>query len=412
MREVREKWIFNMQLKNKKILIGMTGSIAAYKIADLVRRLREQQAQVQIVMTQAAIEFITPLTMQAVSGRKVYTDLLDVDAEAAIGHIDLARWADIVLIAPASADFLAKLTYGLAHDLLSTLCLATTAPIAVAPAMNQQMWQATATQANCQILQQRQIPFFGPAVGVQACGENGRGRMLEPNEIMDCLRKHFTKQLFKNKKIVITAGATREDIDPVRFISNRSSGKMGYAIAKAAQFAGADVTLIAAQTCLPVPFQVNLISVHSAEDMYQAVMQHIEQTDIFIATAAVADYRPQKQATQKIKKTEDTMSIELTKTTDILATVGRLLNKPFVVGFAAETHDVENYAKDKMLRKNLDMIAANLVGVDNAGFESDYNALTVYWQQGQQVLPHCSKIELAQQFIELIAQRYQLTINN
>jgi len=233
-----------MYLKNKKILIGMTGSIAAYKIADLVRRLNEQQAQIRVVMTQAAMQFITPMTMQAVSGHKVYTDLLDADAEAAMGHIELARWADVILIAPASADFLAKLTYGMADDLLSTLCLATTAPIAVAPAMNQQMWKAAATQANCQTLQQRQIKFFGPANGLQACGENGLGRMLEPHDIIDYLQKHFTPQLLTDIHIVMTAGPTREDIDPVRFISNRSSGKMGNAIAKAAQLAGAKVTLI------------------------------------------------------------------------------------------------------------------------------------------------------------------------
>ncbi|MEK7991173.1 MAG: bifunctional phosphopantothenoylcysteine decarboxylase/phosphopantothenate--cysteine ligase CoaBC [Thiotrichaceae bacterium] len=399
-----------MYLKNKKILIGMTGSIAAYKIADLVRRLNEQQAQIRVVMTQAAMQFITPMTMQAVSGHKVYTDLLDADAEAAMGHIELARWADVILIAPASADFLAKLTYGMADDLLSTLCLATTAPIAVAPAMNQQMWKASATQANCQTLQQRQIKFFGPANGLQACGENGLGRMLEPYDIIDYLQKHFTPQLLTDIHIVMTAGPTREDIDPVRFISNRSSGKMGNAIAKAAQLAGAKVTLISGQTCLPTPSQVNTISVYSAQDMYDAVMQHIEQADIFIATAAVADYRPQQQAEQKIKKTKDTMSIELSKTTDILASVGNLQNKPFTVGFAAETHEVETYAKDKMTRKNLDMIAANLVGIENAGFESDNNALTVYWNNGQYALPHCAKTELGHYLIELIAQRYKKAI--
>jgi phosphopantothenoylcysteine decarboxylase/phosphopantothenate--cysteine ligase len=398
-----------MHLKNKKILIGMTGSIAAYKMADAVRRLNEQQAQVRIVMTQAAMQFITPLTMQAVSGHKVYTDLLDAEAEAAMGHIELARWADMVLIAPASADFLAKLTHGLADDLLSTLCLATTAPIAVAPAMNQQMWKAPATQDNCYILQQRGVQFFGPASGVQACGEQGFGRMIEPLDMIDYLQQHFTASLFTGQHIVITAGATREDIDPVRFITNRSSGKMGYAIAKAAQYAGAKVTLISGQTCLTPPLQVNTISVYSAQDMYEAVMQHIDTADIFIATAAVADYRPQQQAAQKIKKNKAMMSIELSKTTDILASVAQLDNKPFTVGFAAETHNIEHYAQDKMVRKNLDMIAANLVGMDNTGFESDNNALTVYWHHGQQTLPHCAKTELAQQLIELIAQRYMIT---
>ncbi len=385
----------------------MTGSIAAYKIADLVRRLIEQQAQVRVVMSHAATQFITPMTMQAVSGHKVYTDLLDAEAEAAMGHIELARWADIVLIAPASADFLAKLTHGMADDLLSTLCLATTAPIAVAPAMNQQMWKAAATQANCQTLQQRHIKFFGPANGLQACGEDGFGRMLEPFHIIDYLHKQFTPQLLTGTHIVMTAGPTREDIDPVRFISNRSSGKMGYAIAKAAQLMGAKVTLISGQTCLAKPLQVNTVDVYNAQDMYDAVMQYIEHADIFIATAAVADYRPQQQAEQKIKKTKDVMSIELSKTTDILASVGHLQNKPFTVGFAAETHDVETYAKDKMARKNLDMIAANLVGVENAGFESDNNALTVYWDKGQQDLPHGAKTKLAYHLVELIAQCYQ-----
>ncbi|MCV6637125.1 bifunctional phosphopantothenoylcysteine decarboxylase/phosphopantothenate--cysteine ligase CoaBC [Candidatus Albibeggiatoa sp. nov. NOAA] len=396
-----------MYLKDKKILIGITGSIAAYKIADLVRRLTEQQAQVRVVMTQAAMQFITPLTMQAVSGHKVYTDLLDAEAEAAMGHIELARWADIVLIAPASADFMARLTHGLADDLLSTLCLATTAPIAIAPAMNQQMWKAPATQANCQTLQQRGVHFFGPASGLQACGEDGLGRMLEPFDIIDCLHQHFTSQILAGKHIVITAGPTREDIDPVRFISNRSSGKMGYAIAKAAQLSGANVTLVSGQTCLSKPPKVNTIDVYSAQDMYESVMQYIEQADIFIATAAVADYQPKQQATQKIKKTQEAMSIELSKTTDILASVGHMQNKPFVVGFAAETNNVEAYAKDKMVRKNLDMIAANLVGVENAGFESDHNALTVYWPDGQQVLPHCTKTELAHHLIKVIAQRYE-----
>ena len=398
-----------MLLKDKKVLIGMTGSIAAYKMADLVRRLKEQQADVRVVMSQAATQFITPLTMQAVSGHKVYTDLLDAEAEAAMGHIELARWADIILIAPASADFLAKLTHGFADDLLSTLCLATTAPIAVAPAMNQQMWKAAATQANCQTLQQRHIQFFGPASGLQACGEDGLGRMLEPLELVDYLQQHFTQPLLANKNIVITAGGTREDIDPVRFISNRSSGKMGYAIAKAAQLAGANVTLITGQTCLAMPYRVNTVQVYNAQSMYEAVMQHIPTADIFIATAAVADYRPQQQATQKIKKTQDSMRIELSKTTDILASVGQLAQKPFIVGFAAETHNVETYAKGKMEHKNLDMIAANLVGVENAGFESDHNALTVYWRQGQQALPHNTKTVLAQELVRLIAERYRAT---
>jgi len=391
-------------LYNKSIILGITGGIAAYKSADLVRRLRDQGAQVKVVMTQAATQFVTPLTFQALSGQPVHTDLLDPQAEAAMGHIELARWADSILIAPATADFIARLTYGHANDLLTTLCLATSSPIFIAPAMNQQMWQASITQENCQKLQQRGIQLLGPASGSQACGETGAGRMLEPLALVAALQQNFAPKLLAGQHVLITAGPTHEDIDPVRFISNRSSGKMGYAIAQAAQQAGATVTLISGKVALTPPQGINLISVYSAQDMYDAVMQTVKNADIFIATAAVADYRPVQLAEQKIKKNASQLTIELTRTPDILANVASLEKRPFIVGFAAETHDVEHYALDKLQRKKLDMIAANQVG-HGLGFESDDNALTVFWQDGQKVLPRASKLVLAEQLITLISHR-------
>lgn len=394
-------------LTDKKILLGVTGGIAAYKAADLVRRLIERGAQVKVVMTQGATAFVTPLTFQALSGQRVHTTLLDEAAEAAMGHIELARWADLILIAPASADFIAKLTHGHADDLLSTLCLASTAPIAVTPAMNQAMWAAAATQANVQILQQRGVLFYGPAEGEQACGDVGAGRMLEPLQIVDHVINTFQQSdQLQGRTIVVTAGATREDIDPVRFITNRSSGKMGYAVAAAAQKAGAKVILVSGQVNLPVPAGVKHLSAYSAQTMLEAVLGVIDKADIFISTAAVADYRPRQMATQKIKKNNEEMSIELERTTDILATVAALEKPPFTVGFAAETNDVEAYARGKLKRKNLNMIAANQVGIEGAGFDSNDNALTVYWQEGEQALPHCSKTELAHHLMDLVIQRF------
>lgn len=393
-------------LSNQNIILGITGSIAAYKSAELVRRLREQGATVKVVMTAAATQFITPLTLQAISGQRVHTELLDLETEAAMGHIELARWADLILIAPASADFLAKLTYGHADDLLSTLCLATSASIIVAPAMNQQMWWALITQENCQKLQQRGVHFLGPAQGAQACGEIGAGRMLEPTELVQQLEILLTPKKLKDVKVLITAGPTREDMDPVRFISNRSSGRMGYAIASAAQALGAKVTLISGPVTLAPPTQVTTIPVYSAQDMLDAVLHQVATTDIFIATAAVADYRPVQVESQKIKKSQDTMQLALEKNPDIISHVTQLLNPPFTVGFAAETDQVTEYAKDKLQRKKMDMIAANQVGVAGTGFDSEDNALHVFWQNGEMEFPCCSKKQLAKQLMLLIIERY------
>lgn len=393
-------------LSNQNIILGITGSIAAYKSAELVRRLREQGTTVKVVMTTAATQFITPLTLQAVSGQRVHTELLDLETEAAMGHIELARWADLILIAPASADFLAKLAYGHADDLLSTLCLATAAPIAVAPAMNQQMWRALTTQENYNKLQQHGIHFLGPTQGVQACGEIGAGRMLEPIELVQQVEILLTPKKLNGTKVLVTAGPTREDIDPVRFISNRSSGRMGYAIAQAAHTLGAEVTLISGPVALSPPAQVTTVSVYSAQDMLDAVLQHVATTDIFIATAAVADYRPIQAQSQKIKKNQDTLELVLEKNPDIISHVTELSNPPFTVGFAAETNHVIEYAKDKLQRKKMDMIAANQVGIAGTGFDSEDNTLHVFWREGDMELPRCNKKLLAKQLMLLITERY------
>ncbi len=393
-------------LTHKHILVGITGGIAAYKSVELVRRLREQKAQVRVVMTQAATEFITPLTLQAVSGQRVHTHLLDKEAEAAMGHIELARWADVILIAPATADFLAKLAYGHANDLLSTVCLATSARIIVAPAMNQQMWQAKTTQENCVRLRACGVQFFGPTAGAQACGETGPGRMLEPTELVNCLNGLFEPGVLEGRHLLITAGPTRENIDPVRFISNRSSGRMGYAVAEAAQAMGAQVTLVSGPVSLPPPPGVQRVSVFSAQDMLEAVLTRIATVDVFIATAAVADYRPVQVATQKLKKTESHLHLTLERTPDILATVANLPKPPFTVGFAAETENLAQYARDKLERKKLDMVAANQVGIAGIGFESEENALTVFWKGGEVELPRCSKPLLARHLMEIVRTRY------
>lgn len=398
-----------MSITNKKILLGISGSIAAYKSADLVRRLRDQGAIVRVVMTNAATQFITPLTLQALSGQRVHTDLLDADAEMAMGHIELARWAELVLIAPITADFLAKLTYGHADDLLSAICLATTAPLIVAPAMNQQMWQSRITQENVERLQQRGVKILGPASGSQACGETGTGRMLEPLELVQFLQNEFKSGPLQGKKVLITAGPTREDIDPVRFISNRSSGRMGYAVATAAATFGAEVILISGPVSLSPPQTVQTLSVYSSQEMYEAVMARISTSDIFIAAAAVADYRPVQQATQKMKKNEAHLQLTLERTTDILAQVANLATPPFTVGFAAETEHLADYARSKLEKKKLDMIAANLVGIEGIGFDSEENALSVFWADGCIELPRNSKKVLANQLFEVIMQRYLLT---
>jgi phosphopantothenoylcysteine decarboxylase/phosphopantothenate--cysteine ligase len=398
-----------MQLTNKNILLGVTGGIAAYKTPDLVRKLTALGANVRVVLTSSAKEFVSPLSLQAVSGNPVSDDLLDRNAEAAMGHIELAKWADKLLIAPASANFMAKLSHGLADDLLSTLCLATSAPVCIAPAMNQQMWHATATQANLLTLLERGVLVFGPAQGEQACGDVGPGRMLEPQTLADMLAQSYLEPLFANKHIVITAGPTREEIDPVRFISNHSSGKMGYALASAALALGAQVTLVSGPVNLTPPVGVNVRHVVSAEQMHSAVMEVVHNCDIFIGCAAVADYKPQQKVQQKIKKSETELTLTFTKNPDILSDVAHLTHPPFTVGFAAETQDIERYARDKLTRKKLDLIAANDVSQAGLGFNSEQNALTVYWPEGKKNLGVADKTQLAMQLMTLIAQRYTTT---
>ncbi|MCB1920907.1 MAG: bifunctional phosphopantothenoylcysteine decarboxylase/phosphopantothenate--cysteine ligase CoaBC [Candidatus Competibacteraceae bacterium] len=420
-------------LANTRILLGITGGIAAYKSADLTRRLREAGADVQVAMTPAATAFVAPLTFQAVSGQPVRTELLDVNAEAGMGHIELARWADLILIAPATADFLARLAHGMANDLLSTLCLATDRPLAVAPAMNRLMWQNTATQDNCRLLARRGVKIWGPGSGEQACGEIGEGRMLEPlelrNRVVELLggkeegakwqpapsveesltAQPLTPHDLQGLTVLLTAGPTREALDPVRFISNRSTGKMGFAVAAAAAMAGARVTLVSGPVHLPTPPGIERIDVESALEMHEAVMNQVRQVDIFIATAAVADYRATQAAERKIKKTEEMLTLELARNPDILAEVAALrAHRPFTVGFAAETHDVLRYAEDKRRRKNLDLIAANQVGIAGSGFESEQNALHVLWEGGERVLPLADKDWLGQQLVALIAERYRI----
>ncbi len=417
-------------LVNKRILLGVTGGIAAYKSADLTRRLHETGVEVQVVMTPAAIAFVAPLTFQAVSGRPVRTELLDVNAEAGMGHIELARWADLVLIAPATADFIARLAHGMANDLLSTLCLATDRPIAIAPAMNRLMWQNAATQDNCRLLARRGLKIWGPGVGEQACGEVGAGRMLEPvelcNLVVDLLGARMSlpeprlemptlepplpaPHDLQGLTVLLTAGPTREALDPVRFISNRSTGRMGFAVAEAAAAASARVVLVSGPVSLKTPVGVERVDVESAVEMYEAVMKRVREANIFIATAAVADYRAASPANQKIKKTQETLHLQLARNPDILAEVAALRShRPFTVGFAAETHDVLHYAEDKRRRKNLDLIAANQVGVAGSGFESEQNELHVLWEGGERVLPLADKTLLGQQLVALVAERYRL----
>lgn len=394
-------------LAGKQVVVGISGSIAAYKSADLVRRLRDEGAEVRVVMTQGAAEFITPLTLQSLSGHPVAMELLDADQESAMGHIALARWADWVLIAPASADSIARLVQGRADDLLMALCLATEAPIALAPAMNNKMWANPATQQNLADLRQRGIVVIGPASGDQACGEQGEGRLLEPLEIVAALKQMAVPGQLQGRHVLITAGPTFEPIDPVRFIGNRSSGKMGFALAQAAQEAGADVTLIAGPVHLPTPTGVRRVDVETAEQMRQAVMRAVAGKDIFISCAAVADFRPVSIEAEKIKKaTHDRMQLELEPTVDIVSEVTTGDNRPaFVVGFAAETRHVADYARDKLLRKGLDMIAANQVG-EGRGFAVDDNALQVFWTDGNEILPMAPKTQLARQLMTLIIRRF------
>lgn len=400
------------QLCNKRILLGITGGIAAYKAAELVRILKKAGAEVRVVMTAGAMEFITPLTLQALSGNPVHHALLDPEAEAGMGHIELAKWADLLLVAPASANFIARLTQGSGDDLLTTVCLATEAPIALAPAMNQAMWREPITQANIARLidiKGSKLYLFGPAEGMQACGDVGPGRMLEPEEIAVQAADLFETGLLAGLNVVITAGPTREAIDPVRYISNHSSGKMGYAIAAAARDAGARVTLISGPVVIPAPERVHCLRVESARDMLDSALVQLDQCDIFIAAAAVADYRPMTPANQKIKKSADSMELTLVKNPDVVATVAAHEQRPFTVGFAAETQDVDIYARDKLVRKNLDMIVANDVSMSDIGFNSDQNAVTVFWAENQQSFAQMSKQALARELVELIAHQYQQT---
>lgn len=396
------------RLTNKQIILGITGGIAAYKSAELTRLLKGAGADVRVVMTPAATEFITPLTLQALSGHPVHLHLLDPEAEAGMGHIELAKWADLIVIAPASADFMARLANGMGNDLLTTICLATDAPICLAPAMNQAMWRAPQTQQNAEALRQQGITLWGPSVGEQACGDTGPGRMIEPLEILDAVSNCFDTGTLAGLRVHITAGPTQEPLDPVRYISNHSSGKMGYALAQAATDAGAAVTLISGPVNLAQPDHVTRISVTTAEEMLSASLANIDDCDIFIACAAVADYRPTAIAEHKIKKgNEEIMELHLVKNPDIVATVASLEHKPFTVGFAAETRDVINYARGKLAKKGLDMIVANDVSQAGIGFNSDENAVTLVTANQQTSIPQTSKRQLAVQLIEQIAKHYK-----
>ena len=394
----------------QNIILGVTGGIAAYKAPELVRRLRERGAVVQVVMTDSAGQFVTEIALQAVSGRPVRQNLWDKEAEAAMGHIELARWADLVLIAPATAEFMARLAAGAAPDLLTTLCLATTAPITIAPAMNHMMWANSAVQANRALLEERGINLLGPEDGDQACGETGIGRMMRPDDIAAAVLPTAPVSItnaapLKGKTVMVTAGPTREAIDPVRYITNRSSGKMGYSLASAARDAGAKVILISGPVSLQEPAGVTLVCVDTAKQMFAATHEHIQGVDIFIAVAAVSDYRPESEARNKIKKTKPTMQLDLVKSPDTLASVAKLVDGPFTVGFAAETEQVREYALGKLENKKLDMIVANKVGAD-AGFECEDNAAQVFWRGGERSFPTMAKTELAEQLIRLVADRY------
>lgn len=397
-----------MGLTGKHIVLGVSGGIAAYKAPELVRRLRDRGAEVRVVMTEAAKAFITPLSLQAVSGYPVSDDLLDPAAEAAMGHIELGKWADLVILAPATADLIARVTAGMANDLVTTICLATPAPIAVVPAMNQQMYRAAPTQHNLRQLAQRGVMLWGPDSGSQACGDIGPGRMLDPLAIVEAAVNWASPvNDLKHLNIMITAGPTREALDPVRFITNHSSGKMGYAIATAAAKRGANVTLVSGPVTLATPAWVKRIDVITGVEMQQAVMDNIAQQHIFIAAAAVADYRSADIAVEKIKKQGDEVTLKMVKNPDIVAGVGHLSeNRPYVVGFAAETQNVEEYAQQKRVRKNLDLICANDVSKAGQGFNSDANALHLFWQEGEKILPLSDKSLLGQQLLDEIVSRY------
>lgn len=396
------------RLYRKRIVLGVGGGIAAYKSAELIRRLRDQGAEVRVVMTQGGREFITPLTLQALSGHPVHLDLLDPAAEAAMGHIELARWADLVLIAPATADLMARLAQGLANDLLTTLVLATDAKVALAPAMNQAMWRDSATQANAQCLAQRGLYLFGPAAGSQACGDVGPGRMLEVDELAQQAANLFEHQALTGRHVLITAGPTQENIDPVRYITNHSSGKMGFALAEAAVEAGAKVTLITGPVHLPTPDRVNRVDVVSARDML-AACEAAMPCDLLIAAAAVADYRPEVVAPHKMKKdptSGEGLLLQLVRNPDILATLAGRPDRPFSVGFAAETENLLEYASRKLRDKNLDLIVANDVANPSIGFNSEENAITIIDRGLHQTsFSQTSKGKIARQLVAFIADR-------
>ena len=390
------------------ILLGISGGIAAYKTPELVRRLKDSGADVRVVMTRGAHQFVTATTLQAVSGEPVRDNLWDSAAEAAMGHIELARWADAVVIAPATAEVISRLAQGSAGDLLTTLVLATTAPVTIAPAMNHVMWQNVAVQDNVRTLTDRGVRILGPAEGDQACGETGPGRMVEPHEIVDAISGATSKAgPLVGRRVVITAGPTREPIDPVRYISNHSSGKMGYAIAEAARDAGADVVLLSGPVALDAPASVERIMIETAQELYEATHERVADCDIFIAAAAVADYRPESPAASKIKKNGKAMSLELSPAPDVLASVAALANKPYTVGFAAETDRVRDYALAKLDGKKLDMIIANRVG-DGLAFGQDDNTVHAFWRTGDKAFPTASKVSLARDLIELIAERFDM----
>ncbi|EOC0124722.1 bifunctional phosphopantothenoylcysteine decarboxylase/phosphopantothenate--cysteine ligase CoaBC [Cronobacter sakazakii] len=397
-----------MGLAGKKIVLGVSGGIAAYKTPELVRRLRERGAEVRVAMTEAAKAFITPLSLQAVSGYPVSDSLLDPAAEAAMGHIELGKWADLVILAPATADLIARVAAGMANDLVTTICLATPSPVAVVPAMNQQMYRNIATQQNIERLASRGLRIWGPDSGSQACGDVGPGRMLDPLEIVELAANHFAPvNDLQHLNIMITAGPTRERLDPVRYITNDSSGKMGFAIAAAASARGARVTLVAGPVALPTPPGVERIDVESALEMEAAVQQRAQQQQIFIGCAAVADYRAETISSEKIKKQGDELTLKMVKNPDIVAGVAALpQNRPYVVGFAAETNNVEEYARQKRQRKNLDLICANDVSQAGHGFNSDTNALHLFWQEGDKVLPLERKALLGQRLLDEIVTRY------
>ena len=395
-------------LSQKRIILGITGGIAAYKSAEITRRLQDEGAEVRVVMSESAQEFIRPLTLQALSGNPVHTDLLDPEAEAAMGHIELARWADLVLIAPATANFVATLNQGSANDLMSSICLATTAPVMIAPAMNQAMWSNSASQQNIESLKQREVIILEPDNGIQACGDVGPGRLPQPETIVQQVASVFKTGEMTGKKVVITAGPTREAIDPVRYISNHSSGKMGYAIADAMIDAGAEVILISGPVSLKQPDRCTLVSVTSAHEMLEAATEAAKGTNIFISAAAVADYYITETSDQKIKKKTDKMTLNLAKTPDIVSIIKENNPKLFVLGFAAETQKVEQYAREKLARKNLDAIIANDVSREDIGFNSDDNEALWVEQESTHHFSKCNKAQLARDLVALLATKLEL----